>query len=169
MNEFGHEHHVEQARVFAAVRASPRIDPTALVKRFELRHFCVPDARLDFFWEDAGGGVPMQHRDRGARYPGSVCHRRNVLLIELSMRVPDRDSGGSGIFCFNRGLDARELYLRAEGPDVRVLHAVRGLIHEALLHEADEALHLDGVRVFDPHANDEKPAAVPSAPTQARL
>lgn len=156
MNEFSHEHHIEQARTAAIRLSPPRIDPAALVKRFELRNFCVPDARFDFFWNEWGEGLPASfRRDRMAR-SATGGMRQRMLVIELSMRAPDRDTGGSIILTFVASLSAQELCFRRDTPDELIVATVRNLVRTALLHEADEALHVAGVRLFDPHAHEER-------------
>lgn len=122
------------------------IDPRKLKKRFMLRNFCVPQAHLDFYWH----GV-----DPSRLYEPAPARESRWLVIELSMLVANRDGGPAGLVQFIRTVRANELGFRsgqtAETLDIMLSHHVRELLHEGLAHEADESLHVNGVRVFDPH------------------
>jgi hypothetical protein len=73
-------------------------------------------------------------------------------MLHLNITVPDR----------NNGLPIRIQHLKMVDRE-HILHApgvvVRELLRTALMHELDESLTVDGVRVWDPHAKEEmKPA-----------
>lgn len=70
-------------------------------------------------------------------------------LVKVSLEVCDRDTGERDWV----GTDARLAYVDGQRPsDAAIVAAARECLHDMLRHEADEWLHVDGVRAFDPHA-----------------
>jgi len=64
-------------------------------------------------------------------------------------KVPHRDTGSvSGGLNFNETVN---LYMVEHWTEKYLLHYLHRLIRDAITHELDESLLLDGKRVFDPH------------------
>lgn len=75
-----------------------------------------------------------------------------LVLVELTLTVPERDEAAMRQITFRRvGYEDEMLY-----PEV-----VRSLIHEAVMHEVDEMLLVNGERLFDPHRDGEQFLKVP--------
>jgi hypothetical protein len=128
------------------------IDLAEIERRFELRHFPLA-VRLGLSW-------PLWlveiRPDRPWAQALPVTRRRTVdprepVTVEVIVEVPDRDTGQPvGIrFC--------EM-MRAEwfADDGRWPHELRRMIVRMMTHEVDEAIHVDGVRRFDPHAREHR-------------
>lgn len=80
-------------------------------------------------------------------FPSS--ERPGYWKLKIALRNPDRDTGEMESF-------GTEWFIKKYGksqPMTRkyVAQKVREIALDMLTHELDEALHVDGVRVFDPH------------------
>ena len=76
--------------------------------------------------------------------------------LHLAVHVPDRDRGGMVSIESVRQIP-REILL--EDDAYPLAEFTLSVATELLLHELDESLHLDGVRVFDPHDHQIRHAA----------
>ena len=73
-------------------------------------------------------------------------------LLQLILRVQAPDADGT------RGVITVTL-LRALNPDIDMkrLHLLmRQMLHEILMHEADESIYVDDVKAFDPHTHTQR-------------
>jgi hypothetical protein len=99
----------------------------ALLKRFELRNPPLPIILSLIDWRQ------------------SLNYR---ITIQLKLESADRDSGFPSKFQIDEVLSVEEI---EHFPDEYWFEYFRSFIHRAVLHEMDESMHVDKVRVWDPH------------------
>jgi hypothetical protein len=138
------------------------IDPRQLNRRFVLKNFIAP-AHLDFQWGNLMRlHVPEDVYDPDEVYRPLPASLHIPLVIHLFLQVPDRDSGRIGSLRFTRVMSMRGWWNRVLF-ERELEGQVRELIREAVLHEVDESLHIDGVRKYDPHAQEPQLAELAAA------
>lgn len=94
-----------------------------VLETFELRNFIVPDCRFDL----------------------TITNHLDVVLT-ITASVPDQVTGTpSKVRC--------TAHLPPKLDPTDIMNFARRLLIDLLRHEIDEAFHVDGVRVFDPHSN----------------
>jgi len=69
-------------------------------------------------------------------------------VVSLSAQVPNVRTGELEYF---GKVDLHYVHRKNKVKRKKVARWVRALVHAWLCHEADEWIHVDGVRVFDPH------------------
>jgi len=72
--------------------------------------------------------------------------------VVVTYDAPERDTGAPGSRESRTRLPMEWMTWSAGASEVDVVRFLRRCLLDALEHELDEALHVDGVRVFDPHA-----------------
>ena len=88
----------------------------------------------------------------GAFKDAEVYVRRvyGYMHYEIRWSVPDRDTGEPVTLTFAGPSLPVDL---AQNPELRA-SCFRNAVRELAVHEADEAIMRNGVRIFDPHSNE---------------
>jgi hypothetical protein len=73
----------------------------------------------------------------------------DIVRLELETSVVDRNEARKIEVNFNHSFHVGSYQRPLEKNEV--MYVIRKLFHDMVLHEVDESLLFDGVRVFDPH------------------
>lgn len=78
--------------------------------------------------------------------------RFDRLGVAVTWRAPDRDTGKPTRITEEHDMPPLDYIKEAD-----VFALVHRAVVKSFLHECDECFHVDGVRMFDPHAKDARP------------